>query len=165
MFGSIVVKQQLCGFSEEVVQLRLSQLYLRFPLLVPFRIGTETKLLDMAAICSMLLLLFLLSPFCSCGFSRRKWEGMLKAPPRPKGVEVAAAQWFEQKLDHFNSSDARTWKQRYFVNDTNWDRSYGPVFLMLGGEGEADPIWLAINTDMMRNAEKYKALAVMIEHR
>ena len=90
---------------------------------------------------------------------------MLKAPPTPKGIEVAPAQWFEQKLDHFNSSDTRTWKQRYFVNDTNWDRSYGPVFLMLGGEGEADPIWLAINTDMMRNADKFKALAVMIEHR
>jgi len=57
------------------------------------------------------------------------------------------------------------WKQRYFVNDTNWDRSNGPVFLSLGGEGEADPVWIGVNTDMMRNAEKYKALAVMIEHR
>ena len=90
---------------------------------------------------------------------------MLKAPPRPKGIELPPAQWFQQKLNHFNSTDARTWKQRYFVNDTNWDRSEGPVFLMLGGEAEASPTWLAVNSEIMANAEKYKALVVLIEHR
>ena len=90
---------------------------------------------------------------------------MLKAPPRPKGIELPPAQWFQQKLNHFDSADARTWKQRYFVNDTNWDRSDGPVFLMLGGEAEASPTWLAVNSEIMANAEKYKALVVLIEHR
>ena len=39
------------------------------------------------------------------------------------------------------------------------------MFLMLGGEGPADPKWLAINAEMMRNAEKYGALALLLEHR
>jgi len=119
----------------------------------------------MAAICTVLVFLLIPSPLCSGGFPRRGREGMLRAPARPEGLKLAPAQWFQQKLGHFNPSDTRMWKQRYFVNDTNWDRSNGPVFLSLGGEGEADPVWIGVNTDMMRNAEKYKALAVMIEHR
>ena len=123
------------------------------------------KLLEMAAVCKVMLFVLFLFPLCNCGFPRREWEGMLKAPPRPKGIELPSAQWFQQKLNHFNSTDARTWKQRYFVNDTNWDRSGGPVFLMLGGEAEASPTWLTVNSEIMANAEKYKALVVLIEHR
>ena len=91
-------------------------------------------------------------------------HGML-APP---GVErsVGEEQWLAQQLDHFDSQNDMTWQQRYFVNESCWtDKANGPVFLMLGGEGPADPTWLATNTDMMRNAEKYGALALMIEHR
>ena len=39
------------------------------------------------------------------------------------------------------------------------------MFLMLGGEAEASPTWLAVNSEIMANAEKYKALVVLIEHR
>ena len=72
-----------------------------------------------------------------------------------------------QRLNHFDPLNNMTWQQRYFVNESYWTdkATKGPVFLMLGGEGPADPIWLAVNTDMMRNAEKYGALALMIEHR
>lgn len=91
-------------------------------------------------------------------------QGMPKAPSKREGIKLAPAQWFQQKLDHFNPSEVITWKQRYFVNDTNWDHGYGPVFLMIYGEGEADPVWL-VNSDIMRNAEKFKALVVLLEHR
>ena len=91
-------------------------------------------------------------------------HGMLPLPG-PAGI-VGEEQWFPQLLDHFDPQNSMTWQQRYFVNDSYWtDKTNGPVFLKLGGEGPANPVWLAINTDMMRNAEKYGALALMIEHR
>lgn len=88
----------------------------------------------------------------------------LRAPPLPPGAKVADPQWFEQKLDHF-SSNTRTWYQRFFFNDSLWDRRSGPVFLMLGGEGSANPAWLATDTDIMRNAAKFHALVLLLEHR
>lgn len=43
---------------------------------------------------------------------------------------------FEQRLDHFNWEDTRTFRQRYFVNDQYFKPgSDGPVFLCVGGEG------------------------------
>ena len=74
--------------------------------------------------------------------------------------------WFkEQKLDHFSDSDHRTWSQRYFVNDTVWERKSGPVFLMLGGEGPEDPEWLSTDTEIMINAAKFGAFVIILEHR
>ena len=93
-------------------------------------------------------------------------HGMLPPPEAGPGVAKGEDLWFTQFLDHFDPQNSATWQQRYFVNESYWtDKANGPVFLMLGGEGPADPVWLAINTDMMRNAEKYGALALMIEHR
>ena len=120
--------------------------------------------ISMATVCTALVFLLFMSPLCSWGFPRVGLQGMPKTPPKREGVKLAPAQWFQQKLDHFNPSDALTWKQRYFVNDTNWDRDYGPVFLMIYGEGEADPVWL-VDSDIMRNAEKFKALVILLEHR
>ena len=90
---------------------------------------------------------------------------LLKSPPRPPGASLPLEQRFNQKLDHFNPSDTRTWQQRYFVNDTNWEMKGGPVFLNIGGEGPADPVWLVADTEMMINARKYGALAILVEHR
>ena len=73
--------------------------------------------------------------------------------------------WFEQRLDHFKSSDLRTWNQRYFVNDTFFNKEKGgPVFLMIGGEGRASPMWVVIGS-MMKYAANYGALCFLLEHR
>lgn len=92
--------------------------------------------------------------------------GALKAPYLPKGTPTPKAQWIDQKLDHFGSgkNDA-TWKQKYFMNYTWWDKANGPVFFLLGGEGPADPAWIVANTNIMINAKIYKALVFSIEHR
>lgn len=89
----------------------------------------------------------------------------LRDPPTPPGVKLPDPQWIEQKLDNFNKTDTRTWKQRYFVNDTFWSPATGPVFLMLGGEGTANPAWLVADTEIMINAQKFNALVILIEHR
>jgi len=74
-------------------------------------------------------------------------------------------QYYDQRLDHFNEANRKTWKQvsesnaysintffhsinkfnkqkRYWENDQYFDKRNGPVFLMIGGEGEEDPIWM-----------------------
>jgi len=51
-------------------------------------------------------------------------------------------QYFEQRLDHFDESTTDTWKQRYWINDQYFDHKNGPVFIMIGGEGEENPIWI-----------------------
>jgi hypothetical protein len=59
----------------------------------------------------------------------------------------APEQWFDQKVDHFNPQDSRTFKQRYYANNTFFDGN-GPIFgmfntlpltntVVLGGEGPA----------------------------
>ncbi|XP_063763550.1 thymus-specific serine protease [Eleginops maclovinus] len=71
--------------------------------------------------------------------------------------------WFTQQLDHFNGADSREWKQRYFVNEAFY-KPEGPVFLMIGGEGPANPAWMQ-NGTWLTYAEKLGALCLMLEHR
>jgi hypothetical protein len=90
----------------------------------------------------------------------------LVAPHLPEGTPLPPAEWVEQKLDHLtNDHGDTTWKQRYFVNSTWWDKESGPVFILLGGEGPANPSWIVADTNIMRNAQKYKALVFSVEHR
>jgi hypothetical protein len=47
---------------------------------------------------------------------------------------AAEALIFNSKVDHFsNSTD--TFAQRYYVNDLYWDKTNGPVYYEIGGEG------------------------------
>lgn len=76
------------------------------------------------------------------------------------------AQWFDQRLDHFDPTNTDTWKQRYFVSMKYFDRnSDSPVFLQLGGEGEASPVWLEQGQVATNYAKHFKAAQVLIEHR
>jgi hypothetical protein len=47
----------------------------------------------------------------------------------------------DQKLDHFSTTETRTFKQRYFWNDYYWDSKTqaGPIFLYICGEGTCKP--------------------------
>lgn len=46
---------------------------------------------------------------------------------------------FQQKLDHYNSLDKREFAQRFWYNDKNFDKTNGPVFLDICGEGTCKP--------------------------
>lgn len=50
---------------------------------------------------------------------------------------------FEQRLDHFNRGDDRTFQQRYLYSSVKWDGK-GPIFVYTGNEG--DIAWLYNNT-------------------
>uniref|UniRef100_A0A0K8W1A3 Putative serine protease F56F10.1 n=1 Tax=Bactrocera latifrons TaxID=174628 RepID=A0A0K8W1A3_BACLA len=84
----------------------------------------------------------------------------LRRKPEPED------KWFEQKLDHFGQKNKElTWKQRYFVNDEFYrnDRT-APVFLMIGGEGEASKRWMSEGA-WIKYAEHFGALCFQLEHR
>ncbi|XP_049884972.1 putative serine protease K12H4.7 [Pectinophora gossypiella] len=95
----------------------------------------------------------------------RSRGGNLGVPAGYEGQNLPPAQWFNQKLDHSSPSDIRTWKQRYFVNDSFYDfNNPGPVFLMVGGEGPADPRWMLTGA-WIDYAKRFKALCLNLEHR
>lgn len=95
----------------------------------------------------------------------RSKGGNLGAPGDYKGEILPPKQWFKQRLDHYNPSDLRTWKQLYFVNDSFYDfKNQGPVFLMIGGEGPADPRWM-VKGQWIEYAKKFGALCINLEHR
>ena len=79
--------------------------------------------------------------------------------------------FFPQKLDHFNRVVNGTFKQRYFVNATQWkDTNEIPVvFLCIGGEGPPlDNTVLTASAhcnDMVELAPKHGAIMFALEHR
>ncbi|XP_064088841.1 putative serine protease K12H4.7 [Macrobrachium nipponense] len=93
----------------------------------------------------------------------RPRNGFMYPPPKPKGVTLPPDQWFVQKLDHFNPTDTSTWSQRYFTNSSFY-KPGGPVFLMIGGEGPANPIWM-VEGAWIPYAERLNAYLISLEHR
>jgi serine protease 16 len=76
-----------------------------------------------------------------------------------------APKFFDQDLDHFNALNTGVLKQRYFVNDTFWNKNAsGPVFFMIEGESTASPYW-AVYGHHMELAKIHSALVVVVEHR
>jgi len=70
-----------------------------------------------------------------------------------------------QQLDHYDVTNTQTWEQRFFVNNVYFQGD-GPVFLFIGGEGTASPLWLQPGYSMMMEwAAKYGALTFELEHR
>ena len=49
--------------------------------------------------------------------------------------------WFDNKIDHFNEKDERTYKQRYWYNNKFFSGKdqQGPVFLYICGEWTCTP--------------------------
>ncbi|XP_063919924.1 putative serine protease K12H4.7 [Zophobas morio] len=91
--------------------------------------------------------------------------GIPKPDKRRESVRDIPEQWFTQSLDHFNPTDERTWQQRYFSNDQYFDSTAGgPVFIMIGGEGEASVSWMTRGS-WIDDAEKHGALLFQLEHR
>ncbi|XP_068632840.1 putative serine protease F56F10.1 [Battus philenor] len=117
------------------------------------------------------LILFVVFNFvilCQCGRQFRLGRGRhgnLGSPGNYAGEKLPNARWFKQKLDHFSRTDLRTWQQRYFVNDSFFDyNNPGPIFLMVGGEGAADPKWM-VKGAWIEYAKRFKALCINVEHR
>ncbi|CAG9772228.1 unnamed protein product [Ceutorhynchus assimilis] len=80
-------------------------------------------------------------------------------------TRISANLYFEQKIDHFNPIDTRTYQQRYHINEDYYNETVkNHVFLMLGGEGEATETWLNYGS-WLDTAKQYGALLIYLEHR
>lgn len=71
--------------------------------------------------------------------------------------------WIEQPLDHFDPKENRTWKMRYFENLEFW-KPNGTIYLFIGGEGEASPIFLTTGI-LYELAKETKGAMFGSEHR
>ncbi|XP_055328720.1 putative serine protease K12H4.7 [Paramacrobiotus metropolitanus] len=129
----------------------------------------ESGISLLAVVCCCLWLIAL----CGVSESRSnfmlgKYRGSAKGQPARNRFtqntgDLPPDQYFEQQLNHFNEADNRTWQQRFFVNDKYY-KPGGPVFVMIGGEGPENPIWM-VEGQWIRWAEKFNALCFNLEHR
>jgi pimeloyl-ACP methyl ester carboxylesterase len=93
----------------------------------------------------------------------------LVPPPTPKLGETvnkgAVQEWFTQKLDHFDPSNTKTWRQKYWYNQAYY-KPGGPIFLMLGGESAGSNYWLTYESlEFVKLAKYYGAMVFTNEHR
>uniref|UniRef100_A0A0N5BL76 Serine carboxypeptidase n=1 Tax=Strongyloides papillosus TaxID=174720 RepID=A0A0N5BL76_STREA len=76
--------------------------------------------------------------------------------------------YFTNKVDHFSTSDTRTWKQRYQYNSKYYKKSNvsDVVFIMIGGEGVASPVWVQKpEYQYIKMAQNHSAYIYQLEHR
>ena len=86
--------------------------------------------------CVTILALFLLAPLSLCHAAHRPFHGLShdelvrgeKAAGDGLPSGVATPSTIDMPIDHFNDSDLRTYKNRYWVNATYYKEG-GPVFL------------------------------------
>lgn len=78
--------------------------------------------------------------------------------------------WATLPIDHFNSSDTRTFQNRYWFNATFYQDG-GPVFWFDSGEQNAQPLVpyflneVAGPSAIMTLARRFNGLALLVEHR
>lgn len=107
-------------------------------------------------------------------FNLRRLHAKL-APPAPPGPD---AELFDQRLDHFRPS-GKTFKQRFWVNDTFWGGPVGrwvlgwsgvmrrqgfPVFVYVGGEAELRGS-VVVAGEIVNLASENGGLLLALEHR
>ncbi|KAK0076431.1 hypothetical protein PV326_010783 [Microctonus aethiopoides] len=114
------------------------------------------------------LIVFVLLIFCNTSLAWRRFlrgrsRYNLGYPDVSKQINLPKELWFQQHLDHFDPTNAKSWPQRYFVN-SEYYKENGPVFVMIGGEGEANATWM-VEGQWIEYAKQYKALCFQLEHR
>lgn len=62
-------------------------------------------------------------------------------PTAPLSMSKVQTRWMEQPLDHFDKNEKRLWAMRYYQRLDLW-KPGGPIFIFIGGEGEAHPGFL-----------------------
>jgi serine protease 16 len=112
-----------------------------------------------------LLLLLNFTIYCSLAIPARIPRAIFPPESTQNTPNYPKPQFFEHQLkDHFNAHNSGHWAQRYYVNDTFWKKPFGPVFLMIEGEGAAQPKW-AYSGHHMDMAKEFGAIVFSLEHR
>uniref|UniRef100_A0A1L8EGF3 Putative serine protease n=1 Tax=Haematobia irritans TaxID=7368 RepID=A0A1L8EGF3_HAEIR len=69
----------------------------------------------------------------------------------------------EQKLDHFDENETRTWNMRYMANDEFYEEG-GPLFIYVGGEWQISPGYIS-GGHFYDMAQEHKGYLFYTEHR
>ncbi len=72
--------------------------------------------------------------------------------------------WFDQLLDHYDYTQTKTWKQRYWVIDKFYNATAGPVYLFICGEYTCSGVPKARQWVILL-AEQTHGLILIVEHR
>jgi hypothetical protein len=98
-------------------------------------------------------------------FHGRPFGGFLRKPPHDPKAPKVPTRYHDSKVDNFDPSNTKTYKQRYYYND-KWYKPGGPQFLMIGGEGREDSYWVENgNVEWTLLAQEVGAIVFDIEHR
>ena len=104
----------------------------------------------------------------SAGRPRKNLKHYPTLPELFKNTDPSTLSFLTQRQDHFDGSNANTWQQAYYVNDTFW-KGDGPVFLCVGGEGPPLTQHVTVDSVHCSNAvdwlEETNALFFAVEHR
>ncbi|XP_043863436.1 putative serine protease K12H4.7 isoform X2 [Drosophila mojavensis] len=84
-------------------------------------------------------------------------------PTNQNRADEVQTLWIEQKLDHFNDSETRTWQMRYMLNDVFF-KAGGPMFIYLGGEWAISKGRIS-EGHMYDMAKEHNGLLAYTEHR
>ncbi|XP_063986366.1 putative serine protease K12H4.7 [Diachasmimorpha longicaudata] len=95
------------------------------------------------------------------GFRGFHYEGLRE--PEVKGARMLMEEWIEQPLDHFDVTNNRSWRMRYYENNQFFNNT-GPIFIMLGGEWKIYPGSLQSGM-LFENAKVHGAMMYYTEHR
>ena len=72
--------------------------------------------------------------------------------------------WIEQKLNHFDLHDNRTWKMRYLENNVFF-KPNGPIFIYVGGEWTISGASISPGNHFYDMAKDFHANLFYTEHR
>ncbi|CAG4954225.1 unnamed protein product [Colias eurytheme] len=79
------------------------------------------------------------------------------------GVIISAeARSIQQPIDHFGEN-SQTWQMRYFES-LDYFQNNGPIYIFIGGEGEANPLFLS-GGEINQLAQETNGAMYMTEHR
>lgn len=94
------------------------------------------------------------------------WQTVKRERTMPNAIlsEIPQERFLQQPLDHFDRRTKETYKQRYWVNNMNWKKPDGPVFLFIGGEGALSE-YDVLAGEHVELSVKYGALVAAVEHR
>eukprot|EP01006_Ploeotia_vitrea_P034343 TRINITY_DN65739_c7_g2_i1.p2 TRINITY_DN65739_c7_g2~~TRINITY_DN65739_c7_g2_i1.p2 ORF type:complete len:473 (+),score=101.31 TRINITY_DN65739_c7_g2_i1:36-1421(+) len=94
-------------------------------------------------------------------FGMDHWHMNLRVQHLPK--PSLPKRWFDQKQDHFDLSNTKTWKQLYYINDMYF-RPGGPIFYYFNGEAELMPQVLT-ELSFVSLAKEMGGMIISQEHR
>ncbi|XP_017778055.1 PREDICTED: putative serine protease K12H4.7 [Nicrophorus vespilloides] len=92
-----------------------------------------------------------------------KRDGLPPAGPPQTRAKAPEFGWFKQRLDHFDTTDNRTWSMR-FMNQSQFFELGGPIFVFLGGEWEISSGYLQTG-QMFDMAAEHHGYMFYTEHR